>query len=37
MATAPFETPKLKPYPVIPLVAVGATAHLKPFTPSPPN
>ncbi len=35
MATAPFETPKLKPYPVIPLVAVGATAHLKPFVASP--
>jgi len=32
---AAFETPKLKPYPVIPLVAVGATAHLKPFVASP--
>ena len=35
MATAAFETPKLKSYPVIPLVAVGATAHLKPFIASP--
>jgi len=35
MATAPFATPALKPYPVIPLVAVGATAHLKPFVASP--
>ena len=31
MATAKFETPKLKPYPVIPLIAVGAMAHSKPF------
>jgi Fe-S oxidoreductase len=31
MATAAFETPKLKPYPVIPLVAEGAMAHLKPY------
>ena len=31
MATAAFETPKLKSYPVIPLVQVGATSHLKPF------
>jgi len=35
MATAPFETPQLKPYPVIPLVAVGAMAHSKPFVASP--
>ena len=34
MATAAFETPKLKPYPVIPLVAAGATSHLKPFVAS---
>ena len=31
MATAAFETPKIKSYPVIPLVQVGATSHLKPF------
>jgi Fe-S oxidoreductase len=33
MATAAtkFETPKLKPYPVIPLVAEGAMAHSKPY------
>jgi Fe-S oxidoreductase len=31
MATAAFETPKVKPYPVIPLVAEGAMAHSKPF------
>jgi hypothetical protein len=31
MATAAFETPKLKSYPVIPLVQVGAMSHLKPF------
>jgi Fe-S oxidoreductase len=31
MATAPFETPKLKRYPVIPLVAESAMAHSKPF------
>jgi len=35
VATAAFETPKLKPYPVIPLVAAGATSHLKPFVASP--
>ena len=35
MATAAFETPKLKPYPVIPLVQVGAMAHSKPFVASP--
>ncbi len=31
MATAAFDTPKLKEYPVIPLIKVGATSHLKPF------
>ena len=31
MATAAFETPKLKTYPVIPLVQVGAMAHSKPY------
>ena len=31
MATAAFETPKIKSYPVIPLVQVGAMSHLKPF------
>jgi Fe-S oxidoreductase len=31
MATAAFATPKLQPYPVIPLVAEGAMAHSKPF------
>ena len=35
MATAAFETPKLKPYPVIPLVQAGAMAHSKPFVASP--
>ena len=35
MATAAFETPKLKRYPVIPLVAEGATAHVEPFVASP--
>jgi Fe-S oxidoreductase len=35
MATAKFETPQLKPYPVIPLIAVGAMAHSKPFIASP--
>jgi [DsrC]-trisulfide reductase subunit K len=35
MATAAFATPKLKPYPVIPLVAEGAMAHSKPFVASP--
>ena len=34
MATAKFETPALKPYPVIPLVAEGAMAHSKPFVAS---
>jgi Fe-S oxidoreductase len=32
---AKFETPALKPYPVIPLVAEGAMAHSKPFVASP--
>ncbi len=36
MAVAAFETPKLKEYPVIPLVQAGATAHLKPFVASEP-
>lgn len=31
MATAAFDTPKLKEYRVIPLIKVGATSHLKPF------
>ena len=35
MATAAFQTPPLGAYPVIPLVAVGATSHLKPFVASP--
>lgn len=35
MATT-FETPKLKPYPVIPLVQVGAMAHSKPYVASAP-
>jgi Fe-S oxidoreductase len=35
VATAAFEIPKLKPYPVIPLVQVDATAHSKPFVASP--
>ena len=35
MATAAFETPRLKPYPVIPLVAEGAMARSKPFVASP--
>lgn len=35
MAAAKFETPALKPYPVIPLVAAGAMAHSKPFIASP--
>ena len=34
MAVAKFETPKLKGYPVIPLVQKGAAAHLKPFVAS---
>ena len=36
MATAAFETPKLKAYPVIPLVQVGAMAHSKPYVASAP-
>lgn len=35
MATAPFTTPALHPYPVIPLVQVGAMAHSKPYVASP--
>jgi Fe-S oxidoreductase len=35
MAAATFETPKLKPYPVIPLVAEGAMAHSKPYVAPP--
>ncbi len=35
MAVAEFDTPKLKGYPVIPLVQEGAAAHLKPFVASP--
>lgn len=31
MAGPAFQTPELKPYPVIPLVADNAMAHLKPF------
>ncbi len=31
MAAAAFDTPKLKAYPVIPLVQAGAMSHLKPF------
>ena len=31
MATAAFDTPKLKSYPVIPLVQVGAMTHIKSF------
>jgi Fe-S oxidoreductase len=34
MATAKFDTPTLKPYPVIPLVAEGTMAHSKPFVAS---
>ncbi len=34
MAIAAFETPKLKPYPVIPLVKAGAMAHSKPYVAS---
>ena len=34
MATAAFTTPKLKEYPVIPLVKAGAMSHLKPFVAS---
>ena len=36
MATAAFETPKLRSYPVIPLVQAGAMSHLKPFVASEP-
>ena len=36
MATAAFKTPELKAYPVIPLVAEGAMANLKPFVASAP-
>ena len=35
MAAPKFETPALKRYPVIPLVAQGAMAHLKPYVASP--
>ena len=35
MAAAKFETPALKPYPVIPLVAEGAMAHSKPYVAPP--
>jgi Fe-S oxidoreductase len=35
VATAKFETPPLKSYPVIPLVAEGAMANTKPFVASP--
>lgn len=35
MAAATFDTPALKAYPVIPLVAVGAMGHSKPFVASP--
>src|SRR5450759_3266356 len=31
MAVAPFATPKLKGYPVIPLIQKGAMAHSKPY------
>ncbi len=34
MATAAFQTPPLKEYPVIPLVREGAMAHSKPFVAS---
>lgn len=34
MATAAFEAPKLREYPVIPLIQEGASAHLKPFVAS---
>ncbi len=34
MAAPTFETPKLKPYPVIPLVQAGAMAHSKPYVAS---
>ena len=35
MAAAKFETPALKPYPVIPLIAEGAMAHSKPYVAPP--
>lgn len=35
MAAPKFDTPALKPYPVIPLIAEGAMAHSKPFVASP--
>ncbi len=35
MAAAKFETPALKPYPVIPLVTEGSMAHSKPFVAAP--
>ncbi len=35
MAVAKFDTPALKPYPVIPLIAEGAMAHSKPYIASP--
>jgi len=35
VAAAKFETPALKPYPVIPLVAEGAMASTRPFVASP--
>ncbi len=34
MATAQFQTPELKPYPVVPLVAEGTMAHSKPYVAS---
>jgi Fe-S oxidoreductase len=34
VATQTFETPALKAYPVIPLLAEGATSHLKPYVAS---
>jgi len=34
MATAKFETPRIGPYPVIPLLVEGAMAHSKPFVAS---
>ena len=34
MATAQFQTPELKPYPVVPLVAEGVMAHSKPYVAS---
>ena len=35
MAAAKFETPALKPYPVIPLITEGSMAHSKPFVAAP--